>query len=204
MELKKAFVLCCVSVVLSGCIPRDDCPYPENYSKPCFLTSNPAIVDRHAGTYNGVVCVRTSDVIMDTLSVCHITFGDHDDMHICSNIPVSALAKLTTSDEDKDAFYNCKDSFLLKLKYGLIRWPGKESLYSYKIYDWKGSKNFKIENHVYQFFFFIKEKKIYDPKFYYDEFPTKGFSFKNITITKDGEEILLEANKELTVLGDWL
>ena len=53
-------------------------------------------------------------------------------------------------------------------------------------------------------FFFIKEKKIYDPKFYYDEFPTKGFSFKNITITKDGEEILLEANKELTVLGDWL
>ncbi len=59
--------------------------------------------------------------------------------------------------EDKDAFYNCKDSFLLKLKYGLIRWQGKDSLYSYKIYDWKGSKNFKIENHVYQFFFFIKE-----------------------------------------------
>ena len=49
-----------------------------------------------------------------------------------------------------------------------------------------------------------KEKKLYDPKFYYDEFPTKGFSFKNITITKDGEEIPLEANKELTVLGDWL
>ncbi|MDD7189704.1 MAG: hypothetical protein PUH41_04250 [Prevotella sp.] len=90
------------------------------------------------------------------------------------------------------------------MKYGLIRWQGKDSLYSYKIYDWKGSKNFKIENHVYQFFFFIKEKKIYDPKFYYDEFPTKGFSFKNITITKDGEEIPLEANKELTVLGDWL
>lgn len=38
----------------------------------------------------------------------------------------------------------------------------------------------------------------------YDELPVKEFSFKYITITKDSEEIPLEANKELTVLGDWL
>ncbi len=209
MKLRKAFVLCCVSVALSGCIPRDDSPLPKGYDGPCFGENNPAIADRHAGTYNGVVCVVTSDTIIDTLSVCHITFGDYKDMHIYSDIPANALARLTTSGEDKDAFDNSKDSFPLKLGYYVIRWQGKtkDPLYSYEIDDWKGSKTLNINNHVYQFSFSIKQKKIYDPKFYkyrYDEFPTKGFSFKYITITKDGEEIPLEANKELTVLGDWL
>ena len=209
MKLRKAFVLFCVSVAMSGCIPWDDNPYPNGYYGPCFGENNPAIVDRHAGTYDGVVCVVTSDTIIDTLSACHITFGDYKDMHIYSNLPVKALAELTTVDEDKDAFYNSKDSFSLKLGYYLIRWQGqtKDPLYSYEIHDWNGSKNLNIKNHVYQFSFSIKQKKIYDPKFSdykYYELPAKGFSFKNITIQKDGEEIPLAANKELTVLGDWL
>lgn len=209
MKLRKAFVLFCVSVALSGCIPWDDSPYPNSDEGHCFVEDDPAIADRHAGTYDGVVCVVTSDTIIDTLSACHITFGDHKDMHIYSNIPANALAKLTTSDEDKDAFDNSKDSFSLKLGYYVIRWQGqtKDPLYSYKIDDWKGSMGFIIRNHVYKFSFSIKQKRSYDPKFSeykYDGLPVKGFSFKNITIKKDGEEIPLAANKELTVLGDWL
>jgi hypothetical protein len=209
MKLRKAFVLCCVSVALSGCIPRDDSPYPYHDEAHCFMEKDPAIADRHAGTYEGVVCVVTSDTIIDTLSVCHITFGDHKDMHIYSSIPANALAKLTTSDEDKDAFENSKDSFSLKLGYDVTRWQGetKDPLYSYDIEDWKGSMGFIIRNHVYKFSFSIKQKRLYDAKFSgykYDGLPVKGFSFKYITITKDGENIPLEANKELTVLGEWL
>lgn len=117
MKHRKAFVLCCLSVVLSGCIPRGDSPYPDSDDGHCFVEDDPAIADDHAGTYDGVVCVVTSDTIIDTLSACHITFGGHKDMHIYSNIPVNALAKLTTSDEDKDAFDSSKDSFSLKLEY---------------------------------------------------------------------------------------
>ena len=209
MKLKIAFVLCCVSIVLSGCFPRDDSPLPKGYDGPCFGEGDPAIADRHAGTYDGMVCVVTSDTIIDTLSTCHITFGDHNDMHIYSNIPANALAKFTTSDEDKNAFDNSKDSFLIKLVYYVIRWQGKtkEPLYSYEINNRKGSEDINIKNHVYHLSFSIKQKKIYDPKFYeyrYDELPVKGFSFSFVTITKDGAEIPLEANKELTVLGEWL
>lgn len=66
---------------------------------------------------------------------------------------------------------------------------------------------FVIRNHVYKFSFSIKQKRLYDSKFSeykYDGLPVKGFSFNFVTITKDGAEIPLEANKELTVLGEWL
>lgn len=130
-------------------------------------------------------------------------------MHIYTNIPANVLAKLTTSNEDKDAFDNSRDSFPLKLEYYVLRWEGetKDPLYSYEINDWKGSMGFIIRNHVYKFSFSIKQKELYDSKFseykYYG-LPAKGFSFNFVTITKDGEEIPLEVDKELTVIGDWL
>ena len=209
MKLEKAFFLCWVSFALSGCFPKDNSPGQDDNSGHCYYEEDPAIADRHAGTYEGVVCVVTSDTIIDTLSTCHITFGDHKDMHIYSNIPANVLAKLTTSDEDKDAFDNCRDSFPLKLGYYVVRWQGEtdKPLYSYMINDWKGSMGFVIRNHVYKFSFSIKQKRLYDSKFseykYYG-LPAKGFSFNFVTITKDGEEIPLEADKELTVLGEWL
>lgn len=91
----------------------------------------------------------------------------------------------------------------------MLRWEGetKDPLYSYEINDWKGSMGFIIRNHVYKFSFSIKQKELYDSKFseykYYG-LPAKGFSFNFVTITKDGEEIPLEVDKELTVIGDWL
>lgn len=80
-------------------------------------------------------------------------------MHIYTNIPANVLAKLTTSDEDKDAFDNSRDSFPLKLEYYVLRWEGetKDPLYSYEINDWKGSMGFIIRNHVYKFSFSEKE-----------------------------------------------
>ena len=209
MKLKKAFFLCCVSVVLSGCIPPDDSPGQDRNPGHFYFEKDPAIADRHAGTYDGVVCVVTSDSVIDTLSTCHITFGGHKDMHIYTNIPANVLAKLTTSNEDKDAFDNSRDSCPLKLEYYVLRWEGetKDPLYSYEINDWKGSMGFIIRNHVYKFSFSIKQKELYDSKFseykYYG-LPAKGFSFNFVTITKDGEEIPLEVDKELTVIGDWL
>ena len=214
MEIRKTFILCGISIltgVLWGC-QRDDSPLPYDPSKETHLVeNNPTVADDHAGIYDGVVCIATSDSITDTLSACHVTFGDHNDMYVYTYIPVNALAKLVSSEDDIKSFTSSKESFPLKLRYFMEKWKGWEDniLYTYEIEDWDGSKEIRIPPHVYNVTFQIRPKKSYDPRFSEYEYisnamPTKGFSLKYISITRDGKEIPMLDNKELVVLSDWL